>query len=102
MTIVLPEVSIIIPSALLFVPATTPGASDNGTFKIILKVSSSSTMSSSVTATLTVVLAAPAGIVALRAGVLKSTLSVCRQQLHNYNFCTQRTVLLQDHYFIAS
>ena len=35
LTMVLPEESIIIPSALLFVPATIPGASDDGTFKLI-------------------------------------------------------------------
>ena len=65
--------SIIIPVALLSEPATTAGASDDGTVKVILKVSFPSTMSSSVTATLTVVLVAPAGIVAVRGVVLKSS-----------------------------
>ena len=69
---VIVEESIIIPVALVTEPATTPGPSDDGTFKLILNISSPSTMSSLVTATLTVVLVAPAGIVAFRDAVLKS------------------------------
>ena len=65
-------VSIIIPVALVIEPATTAGPNDDGTFKLILNISSSSTMLSFVTATLTVVLVAPAGIVAMRGVVLKS------------------------------
>ena len=64
--------SIIIPVALVTEPATTLGLSDDGTFKFILKVSSPSTMPSSITATLTVVLVDPARIVALKEIVLKS------------------------------
>ena len=64
--------SIIIPVALVTDSATTPGPSDDGTFKLILNISSPSTMLSFVTATLTVVLVAPAGIVAIREVVLKS------------------------------
>ena len=66
-------VSIIIPVALVTLPATIPGARGNGTFKLILNISSPSTMLSSVTATFTVVLVAPAGIVAVRGVVLKSS-----------------------------
>ena len=66
------EESIIIPVALVIEPATTPGPSDDGTFKLILNISSPSTMLSFVTATLTVVLVAPAGIVAMRGVLLKS------------------------------
>ena len=58
--------------ALVIEPATTPGPSDDGTFKFILNISSPSTMLSFVTATLTVVLVAPAGIVAMKGAVLKS------------------------------
>ena len=67
------EESTIIPVALVIEPATTPGPSDDGTFKLILNISSPSTMLSFVTATLTVVLVAPAGIVAMRGAVLKSS-----------------------------
>ena len=67
------EESIIIPVALVTEPATTPGLSDDGTFKLILNISSPSTMLSIVTATLTVVLVALAGIVAVRGVVLKSS-----------------------------
>ena len=66
------EESIIIPVELVIEPATTPGPSDDGIFKLILNISSPSTMLSFVTATLTVVLVAPAGIVAIREEVLKS------------------------------
>ena len=66
------EESIIIPVALVTGPATTPGPSDDGTFKLILNISSPSTMSSFVTATLTVVLVVPAGIVIMRDVLLKS------------------------------
>ena len=69
---VLLEESIIIPIALLTEPAIIAGPSEDGTSKFIEKVSFSSTMLSFVTATLTVVLVAPAGIVALRGAVLKS------------------------------
>ena len=65
--------SIIIPVALVTEPATIPGPSDDGTFKLTLKVSSPSTMLSAITATLTVVLVTPAGIVAVRGVVLKSS-----------------------------
>ena len=65
-------VSIIIPVALVTEPAIIPGASDDGTFKFILNVSFPSTMLSFVTATLTVVLEAPGGIVILWKVVLKS------------------------------
>ena len=58
--------------ALVIEPATTPGPSDDGIFKFILNISSPSTMLSFVTATLTVVLVAPAGIVAMKGAVLKS------------------------------
>ena len=61
-----------IPVALVTEPATIAGPSDDGTSKFIEKVSFSSTMLSFVTATLTVVLVAPAGIVAMREVVLKS------------------------------
>ena len=62
----------IIPVALLTRPAIIPGASDDGTFKLILKVSFPSTMLSFVTVILTVVLMALAGNVAVREVVLKS------------------------------
>ena len=71
LTLILEE-SIITPIALVIEPATIPGPSDDGTFKLILNISSPSTMLSFVTATLTVVLVAPAGIVAMRGAVLKS------------------------------
>ena len=69
-------VSIIVPVALIGDPATIPGPSDDGTFKLILNVSFPSTMLSLVTATLTVVLMAPAGIVAVKGVVLKSSPSI--------------------------
>ena len=65
--------SIIVPVALVTKPATIPGPSDDGTFKLIINISSPSTMLSSLTATLTVVLVAPAGIVAVRGVVWKSS-----------------------------
>ena len=69
----IPVVSIIVPFALVIEPATTPEPSDDGcTLKLILNISSPSIMLSFVTATLTVVLVAPAGIVAMRGVVLKS------------------------------
>ena len=71
LTLIVDE-SIITPVALVTEPATTPGPSDDGTFKLILNISFPSTVLSFVTATLTVVLVAPAGIVALRGVVLKS------------------------------
>ena len=71
------EESIIIPVALVTGPATTPGPSDDDTVKLILNISSPSTMLSLVTATLTVVLVAPAGIVAVRGIVLKSLPKSC-------------------------
>ena len=71
LTLILEE-SIIIPVALVHEPAIIPGPSDDGTVKLILKISFSSIMLSSVTATLTVVLVAPAGITAVRGAVLKS------------------------------
>ena len=66
-------VSIIIPVALVIEPAIIPGPSDDDTFKLILNISSPSTMLSFVTATLTVVLVAPAGIIAMRGVMLKSS-----------------------------
>ena len=68
----LPVVSIIVPVARITEPATISGLSDDGTSKLIVNISSPSTMLSFVTATLTVVLVAPAGIVAMRGVVLKS------------------------------
>ena len=72
MVIYLLVVSIIVPVALVRESAIILGASDDGTFKLILNISSSSTMSSSVTATLTVVLVALTGNVAVREEILKS------------------------------
>ena len=71
LTMILEE-SIIIPVALAIEPTNIPGPSEDGTSKFIEKVSFSSTMLSFITATLTVVLVAPAGIVALRGPGLKS------------------------------
>ena len=71
LTLILEE-SIIIPVALVTEPAIIPGASDDDTFKLIVNISSPSTILSYVTATLTVVLLAPAGIIAVREVVLKS------------------------------
>ena len=65
----IPVVSMIVPVAVEIEPATNPGVSANGTFRLIWNVSFPSTMSSSITAILTVVLVAPAGIIAVR-GVL--------------------------------
>ena len=62
-----------VPTALEIEPTITSGVSDDGTFKLILNISSPSTMLSSVTATLTVALVAPVGIVAVRGVVLKSS-----------------------------
>jgi len=62
----LPEESIIIPVALVTESAIIPRPSDCGTFKLILNISSPSTISSLITGTLTVVVVAPAGIVAVR------------------------------------
>ena len=90
MAIYLLVVSIIIPVALVSEPAFIPGPSDDGMFKLILNISSPSTMLSSVTATLTVVLVALAGIVALRGVVLKS-LPVRRY--HNMNVMKLATKL---------
>ena len=67
----------IVPVALVTEPAPIPGPSDDGTFKLILNISSPSTMLSLFTATLTVVLVAPAGIVTMREVVLKSSPKVC-------------------------
>jgi len=65
--------STIIPVALVTEPATIPGPSDDGTVKLILNVSFPSTILSLITGTLTVVLMAPAGIVAVREVELKSS-----------------------------
>ena len=78
----IPVVSIIVPVALVSEPATIPGPSDDGIFKLRLNVSSSSTMLSFVTATLTVMLVAPAGIVTVRGVALKS-LSIKRNYINN-------------------
>ena len=64
--------STIIPVALLTESATIPGPSDNGTFKLILNISSPSTILSLITGTLTVVLVSPARIAAVRAVEVKS------------------------------
>jgi len=70
------EESTIIPVALVTLPATIPGPSDDGTFKLILNISSPSTISSLITGTLTVVVLAPAGIVAERREEVKSSPSI--------------------------
>ena len=61
-----------IPVALVIKPATILEPRYDDTSKLILNTSSPSTMLSFVTATLTVVLVAPAGNVAVRGVVLKS------------------------------
>ena len=68
--------STIIPVALVTEPATIPGPSDDGIFKLILNISSPSAILSLITGILTVVLVAPAGIVAIRGVELKSFPSV--------------------------
>jgi len=66
--------SIIVAVAIVVVPATTPGPSEDGTFKFIIKISSPSTMSSSTTVMFTVLLLVPAVIVAVCDAESKSTL----------------------------
>ena len=61
--------STIIPVALLTEPATIPGPSDDN---LILNISSPSTILSLITGTLTVVVVAPAGNVAVKRAELKS------------------------------
>ena len=74
----LPVVSIIVPVALVIEPPIISGPSDDGTSKLIVNISSPSTMLSFVTATLTVVLVAPTEIVAMRGVMLKSLpLNIC-------------------------
>ena len=75
LTLILDE-SIITPVAVVSEPATIPGVSDGGISKFILKVSSPSTMLSLLNGILTVMLVAPAGIVATTALVLKSSPSI--------------------------
>ena len=58
--------SIIIPVAVVIEPATTPGPSDDGTVKFIIKLSFPSTMLSFFTFIFTVALVALAGIVTVR------------------------------------
>ena len=62
----------IVATAPVTVPGIIPG--NIGTFKFIVNVSSSSTMSSSITAMFTVLLLVPAVIVAVCIAELKSTL----------------------------
>ena len=66
----IPEESIITPVAAVIEPAITPG--DDGTFNLIVNISSPSTMLSLYVVTFTVVLVALAGIVVVRVVVLKS------------------------------
>ena len=61
--------------ALVIEPVTIPGPSDDGTFKLILNISSPSTILSLITGTLTVVVVASAGIVAVTGVESKSFLS---------------------------
>ena len=68
--------STIIPVALVTEPATIPGPSDDGTVNLIVNISSPSTILSLITGTLTVVVVAPAGIVAVRREEIKSVPSV--------------------------
>ena len=72
--------STIIPVELVTEPATIPGPSDDGTVKLILNVSFPSTILSLITGTLTVVVVAPAGIVAVRVVESKSVPTVCNKQ----------------------
>ena len=69
LTLILEE-SIITPVAAVIEPAITPG--DDGTFNLIVNISSPSTMLSLYVVTFTVVLVALAGIVVVRVVVLKS------------------------------
>jgi len=67
-------VSIIVAVAIVIVPATIPGPSEDGTFRFIVNISSPSTMSSSTTKMFTVLLLVPAVIVAVCDVESKSTL----------------------------
>ena len=62
----------IVTVALVIVPVVIPGPSEDGTVKLILNVSSPSTMLSSVTGILTILLLVPAVIVTVCAAKLKS------------------------------
>ena len=76
----LPLESTITPVELVTAPATIPGPSDDGTVNLMLNVSFPSTILSLITDTVTVVVVAPAGIVAVRGVELKSVPSVCNKQ----------------------
>ena len=67
--------SIITPVALVIEPVTTPGPSDDGTFKLILNVSSPSTILSFFIVILTILLLVPATILIVLSVKLKSVLS---------------------------
>ena len=73
-TVILEE-SIIIPVALVTEPATTPGPSDDGTFKLILNISSPSTMSSLFIVMFITFLLVPVTILIVLSAELKSVLS---------------------------
>ena len=60
--------------AIVIAPAVIPGASESGTFKFIINISSPSTMSSAITVMFTVLLLVPAVIVAVCDVELKSIL----------------------------
>ena len=76
--------STIIPVELVTAPATIPGPRDDGTVKFILNISSPSTKLSLITGTLTVVVVALAGIVAVRGLVeVKSVPTVCNKNESN-------------------
>ena len=66
--------SIIVAVALVILPDTIPGASEDGTVKLIINVSSPSTMLSFVTGIFTVLLLVPAMIVTVCVVELKSVL----------------------------
>ena len=66
----------IVTAALVIVPVVTSGLSEDGTDKLILNVSSSSTMSSLITGIFTVLLFAPATIVTVCIAVSKSAANI--------------------------
>ena len=68
----LPVVSTIVTAAVVIVPVVIPGSSEDGTVKLILNVSSPSTMLSSVTGIFTILLLVPAVIVIVCVVELKS------------------------------
>ena len=73
----------IVTVALVIAPVVIPGPSEDGTVKLIINVSSLSTMSSSVTGIFTILLLVPAVIVTVCAAELKS--SPDRKNKDNYN-----------------